>query len=630
MRLPALTVWGGCVFALASLSLSGGAAAAPTACGPGMKAICGTIKAFPVKEAHPHGIVYNSEGPLKGLWFDNATTDDTSSVVEFDTRTGTERSHLTPTQGSQPGSINIAAGRSIWFTESVANKVAVVTHERTIKEYPVPTPDAYPLDITRGPDGAMWFVESRAGKIGRIAPDGKIQEFRTGDSASRPTALIAGPDKAIWFTEVGTNRIGRLTTTGSVSHFSAGAGQMTGDITTAIDDSFWFGKKNAVTRMTASGALTEYELPNAIDTGSIFGSRHGGVFIGVMHKDGTGSVTAISADGKLKEFDLPQKHLMPIEFAQTADGSFWMTVQSFDASASPAQLFNLPLPAVTDLPRTTIVTGGGPDWMATGADALWIANISLKEIERIDAATNTITARIKVGGVPCSGAAFGFSSLWIPLCENDKGTSLVRIDAPTNRVVATLPIAPVNSEGGITASGDSLWMATGDTELSRIDPSSGKVRQRVTVASGSQNPTYADGLVWITSKASNVLTAVDASGGRVVAKIPIPGGPHFVTTGGGAVWTIGQEDGVVTRVDPRTKRIEARIYANIPGFGGDVTFGAGYVWTTLVGVPLTKIDANTNRIVAQCYGRGGDAIHFNYGTIWLADYDHHLVWRIKP
>jgi hypothetical protein len=48
MRLPALTVWGGCVFALASLFLSsGGGAVAPTACGPGMKAICGTIKCFP-------------------------------------------------------------------------------------------------------------------------------------------------------------------------------------------------------------------------------------------------------------------------------------------------------------------------------------------------------------------------------------------------------------------------------------------------------------------------------------------------------------------------------------------------------------------------------------------------------
>ena len=75
----------------------------------------------------------------------------------------------------------------------------------------------------------------------------------------------------------------------------------------------------------------------------------------------------------------------------------------------------------------------------------------------------------------------------------------MRIDAEPPRL-ATLPIAPANSEGGITASGDSLWMATGDTELSRIDPSSGKVRQHVTVVSGSQNPAYADGLVWITSK----------------------------------------------------------------------------------------------------------------------------------
>src|SRR6185437_4882437 len=232
----------------------------------------------------------------------------------------------------------------------------------------------------------------------------------------------------------------------SVRHFSAGPGVMTGDITTAIDGSFWFGKHASVTRMTTTGALTEHKLPNAIDTGSIFGSRNGGVFIGVMHRDGTGSVTTVSADGKLRQFDLPQRNLMPAEFAQTADGAFWMAVDSFDPHASSAQLFTLPLPAVTELPRTTIVTGGGPDWMATGANAMWIANISLKEVERIDAATNAITARIKVDGVPCSGAAFGFSSVWIPLCENGKGSSLVRIDAATNRVAATLPVAPANSE----------------------------------------------------------------------------------------------------------------------------------------------------------------------------------------
>ena len=328
MRLPALVLWSGCVFALAAWSSSS------------------TIKTFPVKAAHPHGIVYNPAGPLQGVWFDNRTTDDTSSVVEFDTGNGSERNYLTPTPGSQPGSINIAADHSLWFTESGANKVATVTLTRTIKEYPVPTQHAFPLDITRGPDGAMWFVEEAAGKIGRIAPNGTVKEFVVGGRKSHPTALITGPDKAIWFTEVGTNKIGRLTTTGKVSHYSAGAGAMTGDITTAIDNSFWFGKHDAVTRMTTTGALTQFKLPEAINTGSIFGSRNGGVFIGVMHKDGTGSVTTVSADGRFRQFDLPQKNLMPAEFAQTADGAFWMAVDSFDPHASTAQLFNLPQPAV--------------------------------------------------------------------------------------------------------------------------------------------------------------------------------------------------------------------------------------------------------------------------------------------
>src|ERR1700729_2616241 len=278
MRLSALIFGGGCIFALAAASSSS------------------TIKAFPVKASHPHGIVYNPAGPLQGLWFDNRTTDDTSSVVEFDTSNGSQKTYLTPTRGSQPGSINIASDHSIWFTESAGNKVATVTLAREIKEYSVPTQHAFPLDITRGPDGAMWFVEEAVGKIGRIAPNGAVKEFVVGDRKSHPTALITGPDKAIWFTEVGTKKIGRLTT--------------------------------------------------AISTGSIFGSRNGGVFIGVMQKDGTGSVTTVSANGNLRQFDLPQKNLMPAEFAQTADGAFWMATDSFSPTASTAQLFNLPLPAV--------------------------------------------------------------------------------------------------------------------------------------------------------------------------------------------------------------------------------------------------------------------------------------------
>jgi streptogramin lyase len=289
------------------------------------------------------------------------------------------------------------------------------------------------------------------------------------------------------------------------------------------------------------------------------------------------------------------------------------------------------LPTISDLPRTTIVIGGAPDWMTTGNNALWIANITLKEVERVSAPTNVVTSRIKVSGVPCSGIAYGFASVWVPICgPHGSGRSLVRIDAATNRVGATLPIAPANSEGSITTSPDSVWLATSDGVLSRIDPATGSVRQKIRVASGSQNLVYAERTIWITSGAANLLTAVDAQSGRPIATVPIASKPHFITAGGGAVWTIDQANGAISKVDLRSKRVVATIRAKIPGSGGDITFGAGFAWATIVGTPLTKIDAATNAVVGQWYGPGGDAICFGNGAVWLANYNGGIVWRINP
>jgi virginiamycin B lyase len=304
-------------------------------------------------------------------------------------------------------------------------------------------------------------------------------------------------------------------------------------------------------------------------------------------------------------------------------GAFCALALAYGASAQR--------PTIADLPRTTITIGGAPDWMTSGAGALWIANITLREVERVDAATNTVRSRIKVDGVPCSGITYGFGSVWVPLCgANGTGKSLVRINAAANRVLATLPIAPANSEGSITTSPDSVWIATGDGVLARVDPTTNSIRQRIRVASGSQNPVYAEGTVWITSGARNLLTAVDAASGRRIATIPIASKPHFIAAGGGAVWTINQGDGSVSRVDTRSKRVVATIHAKIPGGGGDITFGAGSAWATIVGVPLTRLDAATNTVARQWFGRGGDAVRFGYGSVWLADYNHHIVWRINP
>ena len=81
-----------------------------------------------------------------------------------------------------------------------------------------------------------------------------------------------------------------------------------------------------------------------------------------------------------------------------------------------------------------------------------------------------------------------------------------RIDAATNKITATLAVGPADSEGGITVSGDSVWLVTGKNgTLARIDPATNTDRENISIAAGSYNPLYHDGVVWITGFDRSVL-----------------------------------------------------------------------------------------------------------------------------
>lgn len=284
---------------------------------------------------------------------------------------------------------------------------------------------------------------------------------------------------------------------------------------------------------------------------------------------------------------------------------------------------------VADLhPVATIATGGTPDWMAVSPDSVWVANDAIRSVQRVDARTNRITATIAVDGQPCSGLAFAFGALWTPVCG--KHPSLDRIDPRTNAVTNVFPIHPQNSEGGVTASREGVWLATSDGALSRVDPVTGRVRQRVAIPSGSFNPLYSDGIVWLTSGEHDELLAIDSRTCKIVARTRVGSKPRFLTATGKFVWTLNQGDGTISKVDAATRRVVATIDAHIPGHGGEITQGDGSVWATLVKTPLTRVDAQTNTILGQWHGIGGDAVRFGHGSIWLTDYDHGRLWRIEP
>ncbi len=273
----------------------------------------------------------------------------------------------------------------------------------------------------------------------------------------------------------------------------------------------------------------------------------------------------------------------------------------------------------------TIPTGGDPDWMAVTPHAVWVSNDALKAVQRIDVATNRVSAIVHLTGEPCSGLAAAFGSLWVPMCGAHHGLARIGLDA--NRLTAVLDAAPALSEGGVAASSDSVWIVVENGTLARIDPSTNRIRQRISVPLGSFNPFYASGAIWITSGERSVVTAIDAQTGRIIREIPVGLGPRFLTAGGGALWTLDQGDGTVSKIDLRTKALVKVIDAGIPGEGGEITYGAGAVWATIIGVPLTRIDT-ANGAIQHYGGRGGDAVRYGDGAVWLTDYFGGRVWRM--
>ncbi len=115
--------------------------------------------------------------------------------------------------------------------------------------------------------------------------------------------------------------------------------------------------------------------------------------------------------------------------------------------------------------------------------------------------------------------------------------------------------------------------------------------------------------------------------GKIIESVPVGPKPRFLTAGGGSVWTLNQGDGTISRVDEKSRKVIATIQVGIPGAGGDIGYGADSVWATVFDVPLTRIDASTNKVVRQWVGNGGDSLRYGFGSIWLTDYKKGLLSR---
>jgi YVTN family beta-propeller protein len=271
---------------------------------------------------------------------------------------------------------------------------------------------------------------------------------------------------------------------------------------------------------------------------------------------------------------------------------------------------------------------GSPDWsVVTAKDGVWISSARANHVVQLLPKTNTVGLIAEVQR-PCAGLAEGFGSIWAPSCGATK--EIERIDPTTGKITDSVAAEAADSEGGITVGAGSVWFVVKGSKLVRIDPKTNAVAASIDLPSGSVNPAFGDGFVWVSSNEHDELLKVDPKTNSVVATIPVGSKPRFLTIGAGSVWTLNQGDGNISRVDMKTGKLVATVVCGIPGTGGDISFGEGKVWATVYEFPLTEVDPATNTVIKQWAGNGGDGLRVGGGSLWLSNGRQQTVWRVSP
>ncbi len=280
--------------------------------------------------------------------------------------------------------------------------------------------------------------------------------------------------------------------------------------------------------------------------------------------------------------------------------------------------------------EATISTPDQPSWaflVAGRPGALYVP--AKDKLDKIDPKTNKPAEGIAGLKKPCGGMVSAFSSFWVATCGDG---SLQRIDAKTAKVTVSITTGTVDAKGSLAASADSVWLLTDKKEtLSRIDPEQNAVVGELRIPSGCGSLAFGETSLWLVCPDQNRVLRVNPATNLVDKRIEVSAHPVALAIGEGSVWVLCGKDGKIDRIDPKTDKVAKSIDLMTPGVtDGGIAVGDGFVWVTMTGFPLTRINPTSETVAQQFWGEGGGAIYASPGALWLSNLNSGTLLRIDP
>jgi hypothetical protein len=294
-----------------------------------------------------------------------------------------------------------------------------------------------------------------------------------------------------------------------------------------------------------------------------------------------------------------------------------------------------PIPVATGTPLgdrllATLTVDQSPCAMAADATAVWITSGAKGLVDRVDPATNTITARVETGGAPCGIAIGPDGRVWVAVLGTGE---VVAIDPATNTVTdRIMGVGPALWD--LKAGFGSIWVADRMArQVLRIDPATAKIVNRIDVGPLASGLAVLTDSVWVTDDTDGKIRRIDPATDEVTTTIDIGGAPSwFADDGAGTLVVAARGGGKVYVIDP----VAGTAGDPIPGWNealdGTVVGGTAYVPE---GSPrklgVFPVDGSSPVVFYTLPGGVNPFVaEPAFGDVWVLDYGSTKVWRIRP
>jgi len=279
----------------------------------------------------------------------------------------------------------------------------------------------------------------------------------------------------------------------------------------------------------------------------------------------------------------------------------------------------------TEPPAGPFAVGDGPDGIALGAGAVWVAASRDGTLTRIDPASGDTTS-VDVGENPDS-VLVAFGSVWVSVTGTGK---VVRLSAdPQPEVLESFDVG--SRPEGLAASGRAIWVAnSGDGTLSQIVESTGSVRTVEGVAGEPVGLAIGAGAVWVADASGTSVARVDGGRRQLAATVTgIGPNPRAAAIVGRDVWVATSGDGRAWRIDGDANAVTGSV--PVGGTPRGIASDGEHLWVTdREGDRVVEIDPEEMRVVDRTAVEDGPlSVAVDERELWVTRFDGGDVARIR-